>query len=66
MRRRKETTRVLTYMGLLVGVPADAYLRGMAYEWLVIMGGFLACAFVSLVSVPFIYSLRITSAYEVS
>ena len=50
---------------LILGTPAEIYTEGIMY-WMYVWGMMLSCVFATLLFVPLLYPLKLTSSYEVS
>jgi Na+/proline symporter len=49
---------------LILGTPAEVYVEGTEY-WVYVLGMMAACVFATLLFVPLLYPLKLTSSYEV-
>ena len=50
---------------LILGTPAEVYTEGTEY-WIYVLGMMFSCCFATLLFVPLLYPLKLTSSYEVS
>lgn len=49
---------------LILGTPAEIYTEGSMY-WMYVWGMMLSCVFATILFVPLLYPLKLTSSYEV-